>query len=97
MAYINLGVLHFTDRLFAVRISLIVWCCLQELLEVASDAMPFSTDEDGAQPSGINPLASVYDLGKDPMDYHEDRVRFFSLFLSLTFRINPRSSAGSKQ
>lgn len=50
----------------------------EELLEVASDAMPFSTDEDGAQPSGINPLASVYDLGKDPMDYHEDRLELLT-------------------
>ncbi|CAM9598015.1 unnamed protein product, partial [Sphacelaria rigidula] len=40
--------------------------------------MPFSTDEDGAQSDGINPLASVYDLGQDPLDYHEDRLELMT-------------------
>lgn len=46
----------------------------QDLADVASAALPFSTDEDGADPPGMNPLNSVFDLGKDPLDYFEDRV-----------------------
>eukprot|EP00903_Cladosiphon_okamuranus_P009754 g9273.t1 len=46
----------------------------EELKELASEALPFSTDEDGADSSGINPLASVFDLGKEPMDFWEDRL-----------------------
>ena len=47
----------------------------QELKALASQALPFSTDEDGVDSSGMNPLASVFDLGKEPMDFWEDRVR----------------------
>ena len=53
----------------------------QDLLAVASEALPFSTDEDGPDSSGVNPMASVFDLGKEPMDYWEDRVSAFSLSL----------------
>lgn len=46
----------------------------QGLKDLASEAKPFATDEDGVASSGMNPLASVFDLGKEPMDYWEDRV-----------------------
>ncbi|CAM9750393.1 unnamed protein product [Pylaiella littoralis] len=44
------------------------------LKDLASEAKPFATDEDGVASSGMNPLASVFDLGKEPMDYWEDRL-----------------------
>ena len=47
-------------------------------MTLAAEALPFSTDEDGADSSGVNPMASVFDLGKEPMDYWEDRVSAFS-------------------
>ncbi|CAN0449989.1 unnamed protein product, partial [Hapterophycus canaliculatus] len=47
----------------------------QDLKALASEALPFATDEDVPDSSGMNPLASVFDLGKEPMDYWEDRVR----------------------
>lgn len=54
----------------------LIFCalCLQDLKALASQALPFSTDEDGSGYSGINPLASVFDLGQEPMDYWEDKV-----------------------
>lgn len=80
--HISLAVfIQLIDNCFCGRV-----CCvgLQELLKVASSALPFSTDEDGSKPSGINPLASLYDLGRDPLDYYEDKVREVSLSLSCT-------------
>lgn len=46
----------------------------QDLQALASEALDFSTDEDGADQSGMNPYNSVFDLGKEPMDFWEDRV-----------------------
>ncbi|CAM9349125.1 unnamed protein product, partial [Scytosiphon promiscuus] len=46
----------------------------EDLKAVAAEALAFATDEDGPDSSGMNPLASVFDLGKEPMDYWEDRL-----------------------
>ncbi|CBN77189.1 conserved unknown protein [Ectocarpus siliculosus] len=46
----------------------------EDLKALASQALAFSTDEDGSGYSGMNPLASVFDLGQEPMDYWEDKL-----------------------
>lgn len=65
---------------------------VQDLKAVASQALAFSTDEDGADSSGMNPFASVFDLGKEPMDYWEDRVCMHLLTVTRCFapRWSPR-------
>ena len=40
----------------------------------ASAELAFATDEDGSRSDGIDPFVSVYDLGRDPIFFHQDRL-----------------------